>query len=257
MSGTGRTRRATGPTYSRPTSWPSAGCVISIQPSGKPSDPLGWRFQAAIHGLATSSGRPDTSNDLWCNCQHGSWYFLPWHRMYLAAFERIVRHTLEDETWALPYWYSIDPDDPGKAAVPPAFLDMTLNDNNLETSERSQTARSGLPFYGDIDPVQVGETVIATLSLRPLRDTERAGDVRRWRTRRPELRRRRAGIARERAPRRRALAGRQRLRRGRQRRRTRAGWARSTPPAWTRCSGCTTPTSTGCGRSGSSSTRRT
>jgi tyrosinase len=85
--------------------------------------------------------------------------------MYLAAFERIIRHTLEDETWALPYWYSIDPDDPGKAAVPPAFLDMTLNDNNLETSERSQTARSGLPFYGDIDPGQVGETVIATLSL--------------------------------------------------------------------------------------------
>ena len=60
-------------------------------PTGKPSDPLGWRFQAAIHGLATSSGRPDTSNDLWCNCQHGSWYFLPWHRMYLAAFELIIQ----------------------------------------------------------------------------------------------------------------------------------------------------------------------
>ena len=135
-------------------------------PSGKPSDPMGWRFQAAIHGLADPLGGPDTSNDFWCNCQHGSWYFLPWHRMYLAAFERIVQHTLEDETWSLPYWYSIDPDDPGKAAVPPAFLDMTLNDNNLETSERSQTARSGLPFYGDIDPVQVGEAIIATLSVR-------------------------------------------------------------------------------------------
>ena len=60
-------------------------------PSGKPVDPLGWRFQAAIHGLADSMGDPDTSNDLWCNCQHGSWFFLPWHRMYLAAFERIVQ----------------------------------------------------------------------------------------------------------------------------------------------------------------------
>ena len=49
--------------------------------------------------------------------------------------------------------------------MPPAFLDMTLADNNLETSERSETARSGLPFYGEIDPAQVGETVIATLSV--------------------------------------------------------------------------------------------
>ena len=132
-------------------------------PAGKPSNPLGWRFQAAIHGIEDENGGPDLSNDLWCNCQHGSWYFLPWHRMYRAAFERIIQHLLEDESWSLPYWYSIDPDDPGKAALPPAFLDLSLGDNNLQTEERSQTAKSGLPFYGDIDPVQVGETVIATL----------------------------------------------------------------------------------------------
>jgi len=23
----------------------------------------------------------------WSECQHGSWYFLPWHRGYLIAFE--------------------------------------------------------------------------------------------------------------------------------------------------------------------------
>lgn len=132
-------------------------------PSGRPDNPLGWRFQAAIHGLANAAGGPDTSNELWCNCQHGSWYFLPWHRMYLAAFERVVQHSLGDQDWSLPYWYAIDPDDPGKAAVPPAFLDLRLADNNLQTDERSQTAKAGLPFYGDIDPVQVGETVLATL----------------------------------------------------------------------------------------------
>lgn len=132
-------------------------------PTGRPSNPLGWRFQAAIHGLEDPNGGPDLSNDLWCNCQHGSWYFLPWHRMYLAAFERIIQHLLEDESWSLPYWYSIDPDDPGKAALPPAFLDLSLGDNNLQTEERSQTAKAGLPFYGDIDPDQVGEAVVATL----------------------------------------------------------------------------------------------
>ena len=120
-------------------------------PTGKPVDPLGWRFQAAIHGLADASGRPDLGNALWCNCQHGSWYFLPWHRMYLAAFERIVQHSLEDEEWSLPYWYSIDPDDPTKAVLPPAFLDRTLDDNNLQTEERSEHVKAGLPFHGDID----------------------------------------------------------------------------------------------------------
>jgi tyrosinase len=132
-------------------------------PAGPPTDPIGWQFQAAIHGRADENGDPDTSNPFWCNCQHGSWFFLPWHRMYLAAFEQIIQFHLEDDQWALPYWYAIDPDDSRKAALPPAFLDTTLDDNNLQTDERSQTAKAGLPFYGDIDPVQVGETVLQTL----------------------------------------------------------------------------------------------
>jgi tyrosinase len=132
-------------------------------PTGPPTDPVGWQFQAAIHGRADDNGDPDTSNPFWCNCQHGSWFFLPWHRMYLAAFERIIQFHLEDESWALPYWYAIDPDNPRKAALPPAFLDLTLDDNNLQTEERSQTAKAGQPFYGDIDATQVGETVLQTL----------------------------------------------------------------------------------------------
>jgi tyrosinase len=132
-------------------------------PNGPPADPLGWTFQAAIHGLSDANGDPDTSNPFWSNCQHGSWFFLPWHRMYLAAFEQIIQFHLGDDQWALPYWYSIDPDSPGKAVLPPAFRDLSLADNNLQTEERSQTVKAGLPFYGDIDPVQVGETVLQTL----------------------------------------------------------------------------------------------
>ena len=132
-------------------------------PNGPPTDPIGWQFQAAIHGRVRRQRRPRHGSPFWCNCQHGSWFFLPWHRMYLAAFEKIIQFHLEDETWALPYWYAIDPDAPKKAALPPAFLDLTLNDNNLQTDERSQIAKAGQPFYGDIDPVQVGETVLQTL----------------------------------------------------------------------------------------------
>ena len=77
-----------------------------------PTDPTGWRFQAAMHGRQLPDGRPDRSNPLFNKCQHGSWFFLPWHRMYLAAFEQMVQHHLEDAAWSLPYWYAIDPDHP-------------------------------------------------------------------------------------------------------------------------------------------------
>jgi tyrosinase len=145
-------------------------------PDAKPDNPLGWRFQAGIHGIADTTGDPDTSNALWCNCQHGSWYFLPWHRMYLRAFERIVQHFLEDASWSLPYWYAIDPDDPGKAVVPPAFLDTTLADNNLHTDERSRTAKAGLPFHGAIDFGLLGQTVIDALRA-PLFTTSTGRDT--------------------------------------------------------------------------------
>src|SRR5262245_13455502 len=40
------------------------------------TDPRNWTRQARIH------------EDF---CPHGNWLFLPWHRAYLAAFERIIR----------------------------------------------------------------------------------------------------------------------------------------------------------------------
>lgn len=113
--------------------------------SGGPADPLGWRFLAAMHGRALPDGNPDTSNDLWNNCQHGSWFFFPWHRMYLRAFEMIVQHVLGDETWALPYWYSVDPDDPASSILPSAFREAR-DDNSLYTRSRSLLANGGDPL---------------------------------------------------------------------------------------------------------------
>ncbi len=68
-------------------------------------DPIGWRYQSDIHGTAV---QPDKFRN---QCQHFSWYFLPWHRMYLRWFERIIRAAIADlddvdaqtrSTWALP-----------------------------------------------------------------------------------------------------------------------------------------------------------
>lgn len=132
--------------------WPEAleayekavGILKSRDPAtGNPSNPLGWRFQAAMHGIAVSSGEPNASNPFWSNCQHGSWFFLPWHRMYLLAFEMIIQDALEDDTWSLPYWYAIDPDDAGNSMLPPAFRDSSRPQNDLFIQQRSRLANGG------------------------------------------------------------------------------------------------------------------
>jgi tyrosinase len=132
--------------------WPEAlqgyeravGILKGRDPStGKPDNPLGWRFQAAMHGISASPGGLNTSNPLWSNCQHGSWFFLPWHRMYLLAFEMIIQDALEDESWSLPYWYAIDPDNPANSVLPPAFRDTSRPQNDLFVAERSQLSNGG------------------------------------------------------------------------------------------------------------------
>lgn len=85
------------------------------------TDNTSWQFLGAIHGfkkdLWISHWQIDEETPLptqkdqdlfWNQCQHQSWYFLPWHRGYLLAFENIVRETIiklnGPSDWALPYW---------------------------------------------------------------------------------------------------------------------------------------------------------
>jgi hypothetical protein len=63
------------------------------------TDPRSWRFQANIHGTFDTPVQPT-----WNRCQHGSFFFLSWHRMYLYFFERILRAASGDQNLALPYW---------------------------------------------------------------------------------------------------------------------------------------------------------
>ena len=116
-------------------------------PSGPPTKPMSWGYLAALHGRIRPDGRVDHTVSGWNNCQHGSWFFLPWHRMYLMAFEAIVQHVLGDNSWSLPYWYSLDPDDASKSVLPAAFRDAGIRDsgrtNNLYTAHRSHLANGG------------------------------------------------------------------------------------------------------------------
>ncbi len=40
----------------------------------------------------------------WHQCKHGHNWFLPWHRMYLYYFERILRKAADDKYLTIPYW---------------------------------------------------------------------------------------------------------------------------------------------------------
>ncbi|MBS0533044.1 MAG: tyrosinase family protein [Proteobacteria bacterium] len=83
------------------------------------NDPRNWTKQAQIHLNF---------------CPHGNWYFLPWHRAYLAAFEKLCRQMSGDNTFALPYW-----DWTANPQLPAAFATPTYNGqpNPLFDSTRS------------------------------------------------------------------------------------------------------------------------
>jgi tyrosinase len=125
------------------------------------ADPTSWRYQAAIHEytretdpLASDADKLPSAADqqrFWSQCQHGSFYFLPWHRMYLHHFEAIVAREVKalggPEDWALPYWnYSA-----GAASrlLPAPFRAPKLRDgtpNALYVEQRDPRCDAGEPF---------------------------------------------------------------------------------------------------------------
>src|SRR6202035_3343401 len=79
-----------------------AGAVAAMM-ARPTSDPRSWSYQTAMHGTHATQ-----TQALWNGCKHGTWYFLPWHRMFLYYFERIVRAAVVEAggsaDWALPFW---------------------------------------------------------------------------------------------------------------------------------------------------------
>jgi len=98
-----------------------------------------WIYQANIHGV-----RPYTNHGpdgVWNQCQHGNWWFFPWHRMYIYYFERIVRKYSGYDDFALPYWYWDKPDG-SQLSLHPAFLPG----GPLYIRQRLRVANSGRPI---------------------------------------------------------------------------------------------------------------
>jgi tyrosinase len=113
--------------------------VLKARPA---EDPLGWIGLASLH-----VGRP-----------RGTWYLLPWLRMHLWYFERVLRAAIVASggaaDWALPYWGYTDADAVGeraRAALPAAFAAPELPDGapnplHRPDGERAPFLNSGFPL---------------------------------------------------------------------------------------------------------------
>lgn len=173
--------RSLGPGWSEPLRWYAT--AVRKMRARPLSDPTSWWFIAAIHGIHpqvwSEFGMIDADEPLptasvwqryWNQCQHQSWYFLPWHRGYVAAFEEIAREAIVaaggPEDWALPYWDYSDSTRADARTLPEVFAVPELPDgsaNPLWVERR----------FGDGNvPLVVDERFV---SLRALRDTEFTG----------------------------------------------------------------------------------
>lgn len=95
----------------------------------RPHDPASWIWQANMHGWPGQfGGNPDAefgrvfpakipgisppdrlklialARTTWGQCPHGPPQFLPWHRVYVYCFERILQKAVNDDTLGVPYW---------------------------------------------------------------------------------------------------------------------------------------------------------
>lgn len=162
MASTRRNVWALGSDWADPILWYARG--VKAMKRRALNDRTSWRFYAAIHGIfpplwqqygyLSSTDTPPSQadrNTYWNQCQHGSWYFLPWHRGYLIAFEAVIRDAVValggPNDWALPYWNYFKQD-----ALPPPLHPPT-----------GRTAPATIRFLSNSATVR---TATATFSCR-------------------------------------------------------------------------------------------
>ena len=128
--------------------------------SSDPADPRGWVLQAFIHGNCTG----------FTKCQHGNWYFLPWHRSFLYYFEQLVQHFSSNPGFALPYWdWSRTSVVPGSfyGAANPLDDDVSIRAScsSAPTAGRGRAAND--PFSPADMSTYVGPAVIDRIQQNP------------------------------------------------------------------------------------------
>jgi tyrosinase len=109
------------------------------------------------------------ANDMWDTCQaHGGGdenFFLPWHRMFVYFFEKIIRSVAADESFTLPYWDYTTQDSSIHSILPPEFRqqdDQVLGP--LYVAERNGGVNQGepMPHQGVVDPINLDDLAECT-----------------------------------------------------------------------------------------------
>jgi len=119
--------------------------AVAVMKARPATDPTSWEAQRAIH---YTIGIPPTL--IYDQCQHGTAFFLSWHRMYLYWFERIVRAASGNTSFALPYWgYSPT----GARNLPAPFRVPAGAGNPLYDGSRNFASNNGDPMPASlVDP---------------------------------------------------------------------------------------------------------
>jgi hypothetical protein len=120
---------------------------VSIMMQRSPTDPTSWIFQANIHATYDTPTTPQQMA-AWNSCQHGSFFFFAWHRMYLFFFERILRAAAGDPRLTLPYWNYTDS---RQRALPVVFRQPQNASNPLFVPNRAGPMNDGSGRLPDAD----------------------------------------------------------------------------------------------------------
>ena len=88
----------------------------------------GQRDRAALYG--SPSAWSSLAEAMWDTCQaHGANqdenFFLPWHRLFIYYFERIIRYESGDDSFTLPYWNYSTQDASIRGVLPEEFRNAT------------------------------------------------------------------------------------------------------------------------------------
>lgn len=146
------------------------------------SDPLSWTFQWYTHAVRDDRTKTTELNRIypvpgperilastvWSTCQAhfnaaNMPFFLPWHRMYLFRFERMIRKLTNQPQFTLPYWnYSAAGSTHG--ILPAAFRVST---SSLFVSNRIASVNAGLPIDAS-NPGALDTTALSQCSYNPV-----------------------------------------------------------------------------------------
>lgn len=118
-----------------------------------PQDPRNWYRNALTHVM---------------DCPHGNWWFLAWHRGYLAHLENICRELTNTPNFALPFW-----DWTNQTEVPDRFWHGVLTPAapDYESNSADFTAKFRGPvegFWNALSSDQMAQQMIRGSSVPPV-----------------------------------------------------------------------------------------